>query len=369
MRPDNTFMSMALGLAARGLGRVWPNPAVGCVIVAGDRIVGRGWTQPGGRPHAETVALAQAGARAHGATAYVTLEPCSHHGQTPPCTDALIAAGLARVVVAVLDPDPRVNCSGIARLRKAGITVETGVLAEAAAQFQQGFLHRVRDGHPMVTLKLASSFDGRIATATGESQWITGPEARRMVHAMRARHDAVLVGGGTARSDDPALTVRGLGVAHRPVRVVWSRRLDLLLTGQLAATAREVPVWICHGPDAAADLVRIWTDLGAILLPVPIGAGHRIDAGAALRTLGDAGLTRVFCEGGGTLAASLLASDLVDEVVDFTAGLAIGVEGQPSLGALGVNRLSDAPRFTLRETRPVGADAVHVWTRQRQAQA
>ncbi len=243
------------------------------------------------------------------------------------------------------DPDARVERDGIARLREAGIAVETGVLADRAARMQQGFLTRVRDGRPMVTLKLASSFDGRIATATGESQWITGPEARRVVHGLRARHDAVLVGGGTARADDPSLTVRGLGEVPQPVRVVWSRRLDLPLNGQLAATARDVPVWICHGPDADADLIRVWRDLGAVLLPVAIGAGRQIDPVAALRAMGAAGLTRVFCEGGGALAASLLAADLVDDLVGFTAGLAIGAEGQPSLGALGVDRLADAPRF------------------------
>lgn len=360
-KADIRYMRLALGLAARGLGQVWPNPTVGCVLVKGGRIIGRGWTAPGGRPHAEVRALAQAGAAALGCTAYVTLEPCSHHGQTPPCADALIAAGVGRVVAALSDPDPRVNGAGIARLKAAGIVVETGVLQAEAEMLQAGFLARVRLGRPLVTLKLAASFDGRIATATGESRWITGPQARRWVHGLRARHDAVLVGGGTARADDPMLDVRGLGLRKQPVRVVWSRRLDLPLNGRLAATAGEVPVWICHGEDADQALVRVWTDLGARLFSVPIGAARQVDPGAALRALGEAGLTRIFCEGGGALAASLFEAGLVDRLVGFTAGLALGAEGRPALGALGLAKLADAPRFELVEARNLGGDVMHVW--------
>ncbi|MDJ0824262.1 MAG: bifunctional diaminohydroxyphosphoribosylaminopyrimidine deaminase/5-amino-6-(5-phosphoribosylamino)uracil reductase RibD [Rhodobacter sp.] len=356
-------MAHALALAARGLGQVWPNPAVGCVIVAEGRVVGRGWTQPGGRPHAETVALAQAGEAARGATAYVTLEPCAHQGRTPPCADALIASGVARLVVAHQDPDPRVNGAGLTRLRAAGIEVTEGVGADAAKRLQRGFLTRVRLSRPLVTLKLAGSFDGRIATATGESRWITGPEARRAVHALRARHDAVLVGSGTARADDPTLTVRGLGVARQPVRIVWSRRLDLPLEGALAAGAAEAPVWLCHGFDADPAARRAWADRGARLFEVATGAAGQIDPAAALQALGAAGLTRVLCEGGGALAAALLSAGLVDELVGFTAGLALGAEGRPSLGALGIDRLDEAPRFQLVETRPVGADVMHRWDR------
>nr|WP_281844095.1 bifunctional diaminohydroxyphosphoribosylaminopyrimidine deaminase/5-amino-6-(5-phosphoribosylamino)uracil reductase RibD [Sinisalibacter aestuarii] len=355
-------MALALALGRRGHGQTWPNPAVGCVIVKDGRIVGRGATRPGGRPHAEVVALAQAGAAARGATAYVTLEPCSHHGKTPPCADALAEAGVARVVVALTDPDPRVNGRGIARLRAAGIEVTEGVLADEARADQKGFLSRVTLGRPMLTLKLASSFDGRIATASGESQWITGPEARRLVHALRMRHDAVMIGAGTARADDPALTVRGLGAARQPVRVVLSRNLDLPLDGQLARTAPDVPVWLVHGDRADPALISAWTGLGARLIPVPVTRGQ-LDPGAALAALGKAGLTRVFCEGGGALAASLLAEGLVDELVGFTAGLALGAEGRPALAAMGVDRLADAPRFDLVETRAAGGDVMHRWTR------
>ncbi|MDF1853842.1 bifunctional diaminohydroxyphosphoribosylaminopyrimidine deaminase/5-amino-6-(5-phosphoribosylamino)uracil reductase RibD [Pseudooceanicola sp.] len=359
---DNRYMTLALSLGRRGQGRTWPNPAVGCVIVAEGRIVGRGWTQPGGRPHAEPVALAQAGDRGRGATAYVSLEPCAHHGQTPPCVEALIGAGIARVVAPMDDHDPRVAGQGFAILRAAGVEVVTGVLADQAARDLAGFFLKTDQGRPFVTLKLATSFDGRIATATGESQWITGPEARRAVHAMRMRHDAVLIGAGTARADDPSLTVRDLGSRHQPVRVVISRRLDLPLTGKLAHTACEVPVWLCHGPDADAERISAWRGLGARLLPCTL-SGRSLDVGSALAALGAAGLTRVFCEGGGTLAASLLQAGLVDEVVGMTAGLMLGAEGRPGIGALGLDHLATAPRFQLREVRPLGADVLHVWTR------
>nr|WP_321508608.1 bifunctional diaminohydroxyphosphoribosylaminopyrimidine deaminase/5-amino-6-(5-phosphoribosylamino)uracil reductase RibD [uncultured Celeribacter sp.] len=361
---DLDHMRHALSLAARGLGQVWPNPAVGCVIVQGDHVVGRGWTQPGGRPHAETMALAQAGAAARGATAYVTLEPCSHHGKTPPCAEALSAAGIARVVVALGDPDPRVNGRGLALLQAAGIEVVTGVCTAQARAAQAGFLSRIERGRPIVTLKLALSWDGRIATASGESQWITGPLARRRVHGMRSSHDAVLVGGGTARVDNPTLTVRGLGVSHQPVRLVMSRHLDLPLDGNLAQSAQEVPVWLMHGPDASPDLVSAWQGLGAELIEVPVAQG-RLDAAAALAALGARGLTRVFCEGGGSLAASLLSAGLADYVALFTAGLGIGAEGLPGLGALGLDRLAMAPRYTLERMEQVGPDVLTHWSRTR----
>lgn len=357
---DLRWMRAALALGRRGLGRTAPNPSVGCILVKSGRVIGRGLTADGGRPHAEVLALARAGAAARGATAYVTLEPCSHHGKSPPCCDALIAAGVARVVVATGDPNPEVSGQGIARLRAAGIAVELGLCRAEARRDHAGFLSVHERGRPMVTLKLAGSFDGRIATATGESQWITGPEARRAVHAQRARHDAVLVGGGTVRSDDPALTVRGLGIARQPARVVLSRRLDLPLDGQLARSGGLAPVILCHGPDARDETVSAWTGLGATCLPCPVLNGQ-VDPEAALSALAGAGLTRIYCEGGGSLAASLLASGLVDEVVGFTAGVMLGAEGTPSLGAMGVDRLADAPRFELAESRPIGPDLMHVW--------
>ncbi|WP_337248782.1 bifunctional diaminohydroxyphosphoribosylaminopyrimidine deaminase/5-amino-6-(5-phosphoribosylamino)uracil reductase RibD [Rhodovulum sulfidophilum] len=360
---DARFMALALALGARGKGRTWPNPAVGCVLVREGRIVGRGWTAPGGRPHAEPQALAHAGRQARGATAYVTLEPCSHHGKTPPCAEALIAAGVARVVTALEDPDPRVAGRGHALLRAAGIAVETGVLAGAATRDHRGFLLNRCTGRPMVTLKLASSFDGRIATAAGESRWITGPAARRHVHALRAAHDAVMVGGGTARADDPVLTVRGLGIAHQPVRVICASGLDLPETGALAASVGDAPLWLCHGAGADPARRSAWQARGARLIEVATGAGGGLDQAALLSALGAAGLTRVFCEGGGSLAAALLGAGLVDELIGFTAGLALGAEGRPSIGPLELAHLVEAPRFALTETRPLGPDLLHVWSR------
>lgn len=355
-------MRVALGLGRRAMGQTWPNPAVGCVIVNAGRIVGRGHTQAGGRPHAETEALAQAGALAQGATAYVTLEPCAHHGQTPPCANALIEAGIARVVAPLEDSDSRVLGRGFEMLRAAGVELSLGVCAEEAARDHAGFLKLQTVGRPFVTLKLASSFDGRIATATGESQWITGAAARADGHQLRSLHDAVMVGGGTARADDPMLTVRGFGEMRQPVRVVVSRRLDLPMMGKLAVSAKDVPLWLCHGADADSYLTEAWQGIGARLLSCDLRAGQ-LDIVSVMDALGAAGLTRIFCEGGGALAASLLSEDLVDALVGYTAGLAIGAEGLPSVGAMGLERLTQAPRFELVETRAVGVDVMHRWGR------
>ncbi|WP_367278583.1 bifunctional diaminohydroxyphosphoribosylaminopyrimidine deaminase/5-amino-6-(5-phosphoribosylamino)uracil reductase RibD [uncultured Tateyamaria sp.] len=359
---DIRFMSLALSLGRRGMGQTAPNPAVGCVIVKDERIIGRGWTQLGGRPHAETEALVQAGSDAAGATAYVTLEPCAHHGKTPPCAEALVAAGIRRAVIAMRDSDTRVDGQGIAILQAAGIAVTTGICEAEAEADHIGFTLRTEQGRPFVTLKLASSFDGRIATGTGESQWITGPQARRCVHAMRARHDAVMVGGGTARHDDPSLTVRGFGDVPQPTRVVVSRRLDLPLMSTLARTAKDVPVILCHGRDADPMLQDTWLDLGATLLPCGT-FGAQLDPRDILQQLGSHGVTRVFCEGGGALAASLIETDLVDELVGFTAGLVIGAEGLPNIGALGLETLAAAQRYTLKSVSRMGVDVCHRWAR------
>ena len=358
---DTEHMAHALRLAARGLGRTWPNPAVGCVLINQGVIVGRGWTQPGGRPHAETMALAQAGDSARGATAYVTLEPCAHHGKTPPCAEALIAAGVARVVSALQDPDPRVSGQGHAMLRAAGIDVTENLLKSEATRANAGFLKRVTQGLPFVTLKLATTLDGRIATASGESRWITGPAARRATHAMRLNHDAVLIGAGTARADDPDLTVRELGAAHQPVRIVMDSRLSHNPESRLGQTARQHPVWMIHGPDAPAKARAAWTGQGAILFEVACENGS-LNPRAALQSLAGHGLTRIFCEGGGTLAAALIRAGLVDDLALFTAGALIGADGQPALATLNLTALKDAPRLTLRETKTIGPDSYSLWS-------
>jgi len=359
---DSRFMRLAIDLGRRGLGRVWPNPAVGCVIVREGVIVGRGWTQPGGRPHAEVCALAQAGAAARGATAYVSLEPCAHTGQTPPCARALIGAGVARVVTALRDPDPRVAGRGHAMLRAAGIVVDDGVEAEAAALANAGFLLRITQGRPMVTLKLALTLDGRIATAAGVSRWITGAQARRVVHLLRARHDAVMVGAGTARADDPDLRVRALGVAHQPVRMVADSRLGVSVGARLGRSAREDAVWMLHGPQAPMATRRDWQDAGATLVACNLDGMGRLDIANALQRLGARGITRVFCEGGGGLAASLMLAGLVDEMVVFSAGHVFGADGTAGLGRLGVTGIGPQP-FSLVASRRCGEDLMHHWRR------
>ncbi len=354
-------MALALSLGARGLGAVWPRPSVGCVLVADGRVVGRGWTDAATGRHGEVVALEQAGDAARGATAYVTLEPCAHHGRTPPCADALIAAGVARVVVPFEDPHSKVAGQGLARLRAAGVAVTLGVGVEGAARQHRGFLSLVKRGRPAVTLKLATTLDGRIATATGESRWITGPASRRAVHAMRLRHDAVLVGAGTARADDPTLTVRDMGAHRQPVRVVLSRRLNLPWPNRLSGSIADGPVWLLHGAgDASDEAMAPWQAAGAELVEAPVKGGQ-MDMLGAMETLGARGITRVFCEGGGALAASLLSAGLVDELVVITAGFALGAEGQPAMGAMGVTALADAERFRLVEAREVGGDVLHRW--------
>jgi len=354
-------MTHALRLAARGLGNTWPNPAVGCVIVKDGLIVGRGWTQPGGRPHAEVRALEQAGDAARDATAYVTLEPCAHHGHTPPCAEALIAAQVARVVTALTDPDPRVSGKGHAMLRAAGIAATECVLTLEATRLNAGFLKRVTQGLPFVTLKLAASLDGRTATQTGESRWITGPEARRKVHALRLNHDAVMVGSGTALADDPDLTVRDMGAPRQPVRILLDRMLKHSPASRLGHTARDNPVWLLHGPTAPDPARKAWETTGATLIEIPETQGH-LDLTAALQTLAAKGLTRILSEGGSTLAAALVKARLVDDLALFSGGLLLGAEGHPSLGPLALTALADAPRPRLRESQALGPDTYSLWS-------
>jgi diaminohydroxyphosphoribosylaminopyrimidine deaminase / 5-amino-6-(5-phosphoribosylamino)uracil reductase len=361
-RPEDTeHMAHALRLAARGLGNVWPNPAVGCVIVRDGIVVGRGCTQPGGRPHAEVRALEQAGPLAQGATAYVTLEPCAHHGHTPPCAEALIAAKVARVVTALTDPDPRVSGKGHAILRAAGITVTEGVMTAEATHLNAGFLKRVTQGLPFVTLKLAASLDGRTATATGESRWITGPEARRKVHAMRLAHDAVMVGSGTALADNPDLTVRDMGAVRQPIRIVLDRLLKHSPESRLGRTAKDHPVWLLHSSAAPEAAKSAWQATGATLIEVPETNGH-LDLTAALHILASKGLTRILSEGGSTIAAALVKEGLIDEMAFFSGGVLIGSDGHPSFGALDLPALAAAPRPTLLNAQTLGPDVLTVWS-------
>lgn len=355
-------MRAAIALSRRALGSTWPNPAVGCVIVKDGLPVGQGATASGGRPHAETQALAMAGAAARGATAYVSLEPCAHHGQTPPCADALIEAGIARVVIGHHDPDPRVDGAGVARLRAAGLDVIENVLPEEAAEVLSGFLTRVTRGRPLVTLKLASTLDGRIATAGGESQWITGTPARKAAHALRGQHDAVLVGVGTVLADDPDLTCRIPGYARRPnVRLVLDGHLRTPLTARVIATAAETPIWLLHRNGADPARITALQNAGVRCLEVSHDDAG-IGPGAALAALGQAGLTRVLVEGGASVAAAFLRASLVDRLAWFHAPLVAGGDAFPAIRAMGIAALKDLPRFRPLARRALGDDVLTEFT-------
>lgn len=358
-------MRSSLALAARGLGNTWPNPAVGCVVVdAAGQVVGRGWTQPGGRPHAETEALRRAGASARGGTAYVTLEPCCHWGRTPPCTDAIIAAGIARVVVALRDPDPRVDGEGLTRLREAGIVVEEGLLRAEAASLNAGFIKRLRQGMPLVTLKLATTLDGRIATASKQSRWITGPESRRAAHALRARHDAILVGSGTVLDDDPDLTCRLPGGVPVPApRIVADARLRIPLGAKLVRTAREIPTLVATIPGHAEAALAPLRQAGVEILEVPQGP-EGLSMQGILTALAARGISRVLAEGGAGIAASLLREGLVDRLAWFHAPLVIGGDGIPACYALPLPELARAPKFRRVAHRAIGADMLTEFERE-----
>ncbi|WP_297297950.1 bifunctional diaminohydroxyphosphoribosylaminopyrimidine deaminase/5-amino-6-(5-phosphoribosylamino)uracil reductase RibD [uncultured Methylovirgula sp.] len=344
---DRRFMAAALNFARRGLGRVAPNPAVGALIVKDGIIIGRGATAQGGRPHAEVLALQEAGAAARGATLYVTLEPCSHFGRTPPCADAVIAAGIARVVSALDDPDPRVAGQGHARLRAAGIDVATGVLAVAARRANLGHILRVTEGRPMLTLKLAETADGFAAGPVGAARLkITGEAANGRVHMLRALHDGVMVGVGTALADDPQLSVRLPGLEdRRPLRIVLDSHLRLPPTAQLAATAQDYPTLVIAAEGAAQEVEARLVAQGVDVVRVKADAAGHVSLNAALALLGACGLTRIFCEGGPYLAAALIEQRLADEVIIFQSSLSLGKAGLPALDAASRAALAEATRY------------------------
>ena len=352
---DLTHMRHALRLAERALGTVAPNPAVGCVIVSKDgRIVGRGWTKPGGRPHAETVALAQAGAAAEGATAYVTLEPCAHYGVTAPCANALAAARVTRVVAAIVDPDPRVAGAGFASLGKAGIAVTTGILEAEARVLNLGFFKRVTEGRPLVALKIAASADGYIADAKGNSRWITSEPARRHAHRLRACYDAILVGIGTVLADDPALTCRLPGLEQRsPLRIVLDSRLQLPENSQLARTARDHPTLVFTAAKQGGETLAAQ---GVEIERVAAGESGRPDIAAVLHALAKRGITRLLVEGGPLVHASFWQRNLVDILHFYRAPLLMGAGSRPALPLISPADLSTAARLDLIERTVLGPD-------------
>jgi len=328
---DARYMALALALGRRGLGNTWPNPAVGAVVVKDGRIIGRGWTQPGGRPHAEALALKRAGKAARGATLYVTLEPCSHEGKTPPCADAVIRSGIARVVSAMDDPNPEVAGNGHERLRGKGVAVEVGAGEEDAQRAHAGHIRSMRDQRPHVLLKLAVSSDGKVGAAGRKPVEISGEEARRHAFLMRAQSDAILVGLGTVAADNPSLTARLPGLRERsPMRIVLDAQLRVPLSMNVVATARENPTWIFCAPQASAMAEKILRDKGVEVFRVMSKDG-KLDLRAVLKVLGERGITRLMVEGGPLVAASFLAADLIDEAVIFHAPKAIGKDG---IGAL-----------------------------------
>jgi diaminohydroxyphosphoribosylaminopyrimidine deaminase/5-amino-6-(5-phosphoribosylamino)uracil reductase len=358
---DARFMALALALGRRGLGRTWPNPAVGAVVAKDGMIVGRGWTQPGGRPHAETEALRRAGAAARGATLYVTLEPCSHHGKTPPCADAIVAAGIARVVSALVDPNPQVAGAGHWRLAEAGVVVEVGIGAEEARRAHAGHIRRVQDGRPQVILKLAVSADGKAARSGRRPAAITGEAGRARAHLLRAQSDAVLTGIGTVVADDPLLTSRLPGV-RSPLRVVLDATLRLPLASKLVATARQVPLWVVTSEAAPRAREQALAAQGVDVARVP-GTDGKLDLAAVLKLLAQRGITRLMVESGPILAAAFLRADLVDEAALFRSPAIIGPDGIDALDGLPLSALTQSPRLNAIDRETVGADTVETFER------
>jgi diaminohydroxyphosphoribosylaminopyrimidine deaminase/5-amino-6-(5-phosphoribosylamino)uracil reductase len=364
---DRRLMAAALRLGRRNLGQTHPNPAVGALVVRmeaeGPVVVGRGWTAAGGRPHAETIALEEAGKAARGGTVYVTLEPCAHKGETPPCAEALIEAKVGRVVSAMEDPDKRVAGKGHKMLADAGIALTTGVLAGEAALAHAGHIARITKGRPHITLKLAVSADGMIGKRQGERMIITGKDTFDAVQTMRTESDAVLIGIGTALVDDPRLTVRLPGLQSRsPIRIVLDATARLRLNSNLIQTARDVPLIVVVGPEAMDDRKKALADAGARVIEVDAAQGG-VDIAALFALLGKEGFTRVLVEGGAEVAASLVSTELLDEVVLFRAPVVVGPDGVRALGGYALSAIERSPRYRQIETAIVGEDQMRRYLR------
>jgi len=362
---DQRFMQLALTLGRRGQGLTWPNPAVGAVVVKDGVIIGRGWTQPGGRPHAEPEALKRAGEAARGATLYVTLEPCSHIGKSPPCADAIIAAGIARVVSAIEDPNPEVAGQGHAKLRAAGIAVDIGLGAAEAARDHAGHFRRVRDRRPHVILKLAVSSDDKIGAAGRKPVAISGEAAKARVHLLRAQCDAILVGIGTVRADDPLLTCRLPGMAARsPVRVVLDRSLRIPGSSRLVHSARETPLWVMTSNLAEAPAAMKLGAAGAKVIRVATATPPPgLDLPTVLRALAEKGITRLLVEGGARVASSLVAAGFVDEVWLLRGAEPVGADGVAALGALPLTAITQSPNFRVRASQSLQKDTLTIYER------
>ncbi len=367
---DDRFMAAAASYARRALGRVWPNPAVGALVVRDDGdgpvIVGRGYTRPPGGPHAEVVALTEAGEKARGATCYVTLEPCSHQGRTGPCSVALAEAGVKRVVIGLLDPNPRVAGRGVAMLRDAGVEVASGVREDLCAALHAGHVSRLTRGRPQVVLKLAVSSDGYIGKSGTGQIAITGEDVFRRVHILRAECDGILVGIGTALADDPVLNCRLPGLGHRsPVRIILDTAARLPLDSNLVATAAEVPLWLLVAADADPDRVEALANAGCTVIRLARPKDGRIEPQAAVRALGQRGITKLMVEGGSAIARAFLDADLADEVIISQSELVIGEGGIPPFGDRGVDLVAQDPGYRTVGQRTVGADTMTHYVRDR----
>jgi len=361
---DRRFMQLALTLGRRGLGRTWPNPAVGAVVVKDGVIVGRGWTQPGGRPHAEPEALRRAGDAARRATLYVTLEPCSHVGKSLPCADAVIAAGIARVVAAIEDPNPLVAGQGHAKLRTAGIAVDVGLGAAEAARDHAGHFRRFRDKRPHVILKLAVSSDDKIAGSGHKQVSITGEAPKTRVHLLRAQSDAILVGIGTVLADDPKLTCRLPGMAARsPVRVVLDRALRIPGNSQLVHSARETPLWLMASELAEAPAATKLAAAGAQVIRIAPSNALGLNLPTVLGALSERGITRLMVEGGSRVASSFVAAGLVDEIWLLRGPNAIGADGIAALNALPLAAITQSPSFRVRASETLDKDSLTIYDR------
>jgi diaminohydroxyphosphoribosylaminopyrimidine deaminase/5-amino-6-(5-phosphoribosylamino)uracil reductase len=360
---DRRFMQLALTLGRRGLGRTWPNPAVGAVVVKGGVVAGRGWTQPGGRPHAEPEALKRAGDAARGATLYVTLEPCSHFGKSPPCADAIIAAGISRVVASIEDPNPEVAGQGFAKLRAAGITVDIGLGAAEATHDHAGHIRHIRDKRPHVILKLAVSSDDKIAAIGRRPIEITGDIAKSRVHLLRAQSDAILVGIGTVLADDPHLTCRLPGMeARSPVRVVLDRALRIPGDSRLVHSARQTPLWVVTSETSEAAAAARLSAAGAQVMRVHATPGG-LDLPAVLHALSDKGITRLIVEGGARVASSFIAAGLVDEIWLLRGPGTVGADGVPALDAMPLSAITQSPNYRVRASETLDVDTLTIYDR------
>ena len=360
---DQQFMSLALRLGKRGQGKTTPNPSVGCILVKNNKIIGRGFTQPGGQPHAEVMALSSSREDPLGATAYVTLEPCCHQGKSPPCTQSLIQAGITRVVIATLDPNPLVSGKGLITLKENGIEVSVGCLEDQAKRHHQGFLLSMTQKRPQVTLKLAMTLDGKVATSTGQSKWITSVQSRRRVHQLRAQSDAILIGSGTVIADDPTLNQRIMTTHGTPARFILDSHLVTPLHSKIGQSIKSIQTYFFHIESVDTSRISQWKQLGAHLISSPCDPNTQIDLNFALKQIVQLGYSSVLCEGGPRVASSLIQNDYVDRFISFTAGKAFGSQALPSIGFLSYSEVEDAPQFELERVDTIDGDVVSYWSK------